>query len=749
MKQLMRTSVLCMLLLPKIIFAQLCDTKYDYLKLRKEAQFNITSKLRGEIFNLKYIWDFGDGSNPITSNLNHVKKQFANPGKYKVCVKDELCSDSTNIFCDSIEITNDTPIVADFSYRQDVEGEITFFNKSTSKSPIGKIIWGIYNQETITGESDSLVHYLKNTGNISVCVYVFDEQKNYDSKCSTILIPPMSLCYPEFNYRIINGTYNFYNLSEFPTFSAEYLWDFGDGTTSTEREPKHDYLKGGNYNVSLTINGYCNRKLTKKLIVLDPPICKLKVTATVINQKALIKISDTANSSNNYYFVEFGDGEHRLTNDKIMEHIYPNKGSYTIKVSNTHSLCGELYGNTDVNIINTIPICKASFTAMADDITNNIVLLNNESQIFSNGNNSSYTNINWGDGTFETDNSNNVNFQHTYNSEGIYTIRVIVSNQINCADTSYQVIGVGAVYQVSGNIKQGENAVRDLYVNAFMFDPKTEMLSKAAVANIDHLGNYTMLLRRGNYIFQSDFAFTPSKNAVYLPTYYGDKLNWKNSEIITINGPKKDININQIPFTPINQNGGKIGGRAFYGNNVKQDGKLMTIGYPVGEMLVFLLDSNGKHVAYAHTSSASGSFMFNNTGAGSFTVWAEMPGKITIPVYVTLQNNNYTAENIKIIIGQNTVSSITESTLEIKQLSIDIYPNPATGTLTVKLGSTNTEIANIEIMDMLGNNLNIPYVSNSSYATLDVSTLKDGIYLISVSNQNGDKLVKKLVKSSN
>jgi PKD repeat protein len=117
----------------------LCDTKYDYLKLRKEAQFNITSKLRGEIFNLKYIWDFGDGSNPTTSNLNHVKKQFANPGKYKVCVKDELCSDSTNIFCDSIEITNDTPIVADFSYRQDVEGEITFFNKSTSKSPIGKI----------------------------------------------------------------------------------------------------------------------------------------------------------------------------------------------------------------------------------------------------------------------------------------------------------------------------------------------------------------------------------------------------------------------------------------------------------------------------------------------------------------------------------------------------------------------------------------------------------------------------------
>ena len=34
--------------------------------------------------------------------------------------------------------------------------------------------------------------------------------------------------------------------------ATEYLWDFGDGNTSTEKDPIHSYLEIGNYNVKLT-----------------------------------------------------------------------------------------------------------------------------------------------------------------------------------------------------------------------------------------------------------------------------------------------------------------------------------------------------------------------------------------------------------------------------------------------------------------------------------------------------------------
>ena len=41
---------------------------------------------------------------------------------------------------------------------------------------------------------------------------------------------------------------NFKNNSEKAT---EYVWNFGDGTTSKEADPDHQYLSSGNYEVSL------------------------------------------------------------------------------------------------------------------------------------------------------------------------------------------------------------------------------------------------------------------------------------------------------------------------------------------------------------------------------------------------------------------------------------------------------------------------------------------------------------------
>jgi PKD repeat protein len=36
---------------------------------------------------------------------------------------------------------------------------------------------------------------------------------------------------------------------------ASWLWDFGDGETSTEQNPSHTYGNPGNYTVSLTASG--------------------------------------------------------------------------------------------------------------------------------------------------------------------------------------------------------------------------------------------------------------------------------------------------------------------------------------------------------------------------------------------------------------------------------------------------------------------------------------------------------------
>lgn len=50
---------------------------------------------------------------------------------------------------------------------------------------------------------------------------------------------------------------------------TSFLWDFGDGTTSTATNPTHNYTNGGNYTVTLIANdpGSCNRSDTVQRIV--------------------------------------------------------------------------------------------------------------------------------------------------------------------------------------------------------------------------------------------------------------------------------------------------------------------------------------------------------------------------------------------------------------------------------------------------------------------------------------------------
>ncbi len=56
-----------------------------------------------------------------------------------------------------------------------------------------------------------------------------------------------------------NATFNFSNLTPNAT---EYVWDFGDGNTSTLANPRHTYQQNGNYTVTLTTNS-CNNQYTK------------------------------------------------------------------------------------------------------------------------------------------------------------------------------------------------------------------------------------------------------------------------------------------------------------------------------------------------------------------------------------------------------------------------------------------------------------------------------------------------------
>ncbi len=71
---------------------------------------------------------------------------------------------------------------------------------------------------------------------------------HYDNAADEPKIPP----YAEFSSTANLLDVTFVNKS---LLATSYSWDFGDGMTSTEKDPKHKYAKPGEYTVKLTANG--------------------------------------------------------------------------------------------------------------------------------------------------------------------------------------------------------------------------------------------------------------------------------------------------------------------------------------------------------------------------------------------------------------------------------------------------------------------------------------------------------------
>jgi PKD repeat protein len=88
-----------------------------------------------------------------------------------------------------------------------------------------------------------------------------------DSATQTITVQGSSTpVVADFKTEVTNGTnVQFTDLSSGFGITS-WVWDFGDGSTSTERNPKHTYLKEGTYQVSLTVSNGSYENTAKKPI---------------------------------------------------------------------------------------------------------------------------------------------------------------------------------------------------------------------------------------------------------------------------------------------------------------------------------------------------------------------------------------------------------------------------------------------------------------------------------------------------
>lgn len=114
-----------------------------------------------------------------------------------------------------------------------------------------------------------------------------------------------------------------------------YLWDFGDGTTGTARNPTHVYSNYGNYNVSLTVNGPggSHTLLKTEMIRVNAIAPDASFVASVSSGDAPLSVVFTNNSSGDIsrYHWDFGDGtSSTVTHGGAINHTFSHAGTYSV-----------------------------------------------------------------------------------------------------------------------------------------------------------------------------------------------------------------------------------------------------------------------------------------------------------------------------------------------------------------------------------------------------------------------------------
>lgn len=133
---------------------------------------------------------------------------------------------------------------------------------------------------------------------------------------------------PETTYKA-KSEITFSNKSE----KAEtYLWDFGDGNISTDKEPKHIYEKEGTYTVTLTAkNAKEKESITTQMVKVERPALSADFEYELSSKVAPANITfKNLSTGADKYVWDFGD--YTQSEEENPTHKYRFSGNYTVKL---------------------------------------------------------------------------------------------------------------------------------------------------------------------------------------------------------------------------------------------------------------------------------------------------------------------------------------------------------------------------------------------------------------------------------
>ncbi|HYM94921.1 MAG TPA: PKD domain-containing protein, partial [Chitinophagaceae bacterium] len=393
----------------------------DTIKCEPPLTVNFQDLSSGAV---SWQWNFGDGATSTLQNPVHTYNSYGNDTVRLIVTNATGCSD-TIVKNNFIKIRKAIISIPSLPARGCIPFTISPVPVINSLDAVTSYLWDF-------GDGSP-------TSNLAVPTHTYIAQGTYDvtliittsTGCTDTLkinqaVRVGSIPIPDFSASPIpQCALQAVQFTDLSVPADQWLWNFGDGATSTVQNPTHAYGTPGSYNITLTAtNNGCPATITKSnYISILPPVARFSFAANCSNR---IQFTFTDQSIGPVSWDwDFGDGSpHSFLQNPV--HNFPGLGIYSVILTVTNGSCSNSIMQS-VHVINENPDFSAGQTVACKAADISITATNITP--------SNITNYNWNLGIGAPFNTTSNPIHNNFTISGSYSITLITTDINGCKDT--------------------------------------------------------------------------------------------------------------------------------------------------------------------------------------------------------------------------------------------------------------------------------------------------------------------------